>query len=201
MENINTQTKILNKDIILFKAIDGEQLNYDKLLEKNIIQKEYWNNIQKKGVYGCYMSNYKLIEKLKNDYDNNLLDSDYSIIFEDDFKINVTNLDEKINNIINNVKKLNIDFDIIYLGDSQGTHGELIIDNIYKFNNSHMYADCYLINNKKLNKIYNNLHIIDEAFDWKLRILIMNGRLNALMISPTLVDQYSHSTIKSEIDI
>jgi hypothetical protein len=64
-----------------------------------------------------------------------------------------------------------------------------------------MYTDCYLINNQKLDKIYNNLHLIDEAIDWKLRILIMNGHLNALMISPPLVEQLSKSTIKSEIDL
>jgi GR25 family glycosyltransferase involved in LPS biosynthesis len=152
-------------------------------------------------VYGCYLSHYKLIEKLKNEYDNNLLNSDYSVIFEDDFKIVVDDLDYEINNIITNINELNIDFDIIYLGDSQNTHGELIINNIYQFNNSHMYGDCYLINNKSLHKIYNNLHVIDEAIDWKLRILIMNGKLNALMINPTLVLQLNHDTLKSEIDV
>jgi GR25 family glycosyltransferase involved in LPS biosynthesis len=201
LENLDIQIKKLNKDIIYFPAIDGNTLDYNKLLEDNIIQKEYWNRIQKKGVYGCYLSHYKLIEKLKNEYDNNLLNSDYSVIFEDDFKIVVDDLDYEINNIIININELNIDFDIIYLGDSQNTHGGLIINNIYQFNNSHMYGDCYLINNKSLHKIYNNLHVIDEAIDWKLRILIMNGKLNALMINPTLVLQLSHDTLKSEIDV
>jgi len=56
-----------------------------------------------------------------------------------------------------------------------------------------------LINNKKLSKIYNNLHIIDEAIDWKFRYLINDKKLDALMIAPTLVSQlsHSHSTIKS----
>jgi len=201
LENIKIQSKKLNKDVIIFSAVDGEKVNYENLLEKNIIQKEYWDRIKKKGVYGCYLSHYNLIKKLKNDYDNNLLDSDYTIIFEDDFDINVDDLDDQINNITNNINKLNIDFDIIYLGDSQNTHGELIINNIYKFNNSHMYSDCYLINNKKLDNIYSNLHVIDEAIDWKFRILIMNGNLNALMISPKLVGQLSHSIFKSEIDL
>jgi len=202
LENIDIQSKKLNKDVIIFPAVDGEKINYDKLIEKNIIQKEYWDRIKKKGVYGCYLSHYNLIEKLKNDYDNKLLYSDYTIVFEDDFDINVEDLDDQINNIINNINKLNIDFDIIYLGDSQNTHGELIINNIYKFNNSHMYTDCYLINNKKLDKIYSNLHVIDEAIDWKFRILIMNGNLNALMISPKLVGQHSsNGIIKSEIGL
>ena len=59
------------------------------------------------------MSHYNIIKKLKNDYDKKLLDSDYTIIFEDDFNIYVENLDEEINNIIHNINKLNIDFDII----------------------------------------------------------------------------------------
>jgi hypothetical protein len=59
------------------------------------------------------LSHYNIIKKLKNDYDKKLLDSDYTIIFEDDFNIYVENLDEEINNIIHNINKLNIDFDII----------------------------------------------------------------------------------------
>jgi hypothetical protein len=106
-----------------------------------------------------------------------------------------------ISNILLNLNYLNIDFDLIYLGDTQNTHGELVIDNIYEFNNSHMYGDAYILNNKSLNKIYNNLILIDEAIDWKFRILIMAGKLNAFMISPTLVKSLSHSELKSEIDL
>jgi hypothetical protein len=48
LENLDIQIKKLNKDIIYFPAIDGNTLDYNKLLENNIIQKEYWNRIQKK---------------------------------------------------------------------------------------------------------------------------------------------------------
>lgn len=248
LDNLNMQIKKLKRKVDFFPAVDGNELDYEELLndesqnekkndrntnqnnknnkkkkkEIKILQK-YRNRVQRKGVYGCYMSHFKLIEKLRDEYNNNMfsnsniigINSDYSIIFEDDIEINTYNLDIEINRIIRNLNKLNIDFDIIYLGDTKDTQGDVIIDNIYQFDiikNSHMLGEAYVIKNESLDRIYNSLLVIDEAIDWKFRFLFMKKTLIGLMVSPgtfnficirsyLLLLHYSHFLLFSHLPI
>ena len=39
LENIDIQSKKLNKDVIIFSAVDGEKINYENLLEKKYYSK------------------------------------------------------------------------------------------------------------------------------------------------------------------
>jgi len=84
IQNIKDNENKLKRKINLFNGIDGKKIdinnleNYHPHLKNNYIT-EY------RGEIGCYLSHFHLI----NDLDEN---NDYTVIFEDDFFINKTNL-------------------------------------------------------------------------------------------------------------
>ena len=120
--NILNIEKQINQKINIFDAIVGKNVNLKNL---NIFDENIKFNFKYTfpGEVGCYLSHLLLIKKASLNTVN-----DYTVIFEDDFKINNDNLNEEINKIIN---KTNGDFDMIYLGNLNNNHKKQIIDNSY----------------------------------------------------------------------
>ena len=205
--NIMEQFKKINYPAHLFNATDGKDLDLQSLIKSGFIDQTYYNRIKNPSVYGCYMSHYKLIEMLLNKYQTHQLNTEYSIIFEDDFNIVSKNFTEDVNNIIKQLENKKYDFDIILLGSEGDHNGEEIIPNVFTYGPTG-HAFClhgYLVNNKNLNKIYNVISYVDEAIDWKVMLSAQKGLLNLLLVKPDLVKQYSYSndnkrTMKSTIN-
>jgi GR25 family glycosyltransferase involved in LPS biosynthesis len=125
------------------------------------------------------------------------INTGYTVIFEDDFKIIDNNLDLKINDILSSI---DIDFDILYLGNLNNNHSNLYKNNIYYINLQQPLwgTHAYLINNKNIKKIYNSLLNMDKAIDNKIKENFDNKILNGLVIYPNLVNQNEifNSTIR-----
>ena len=189
--NILNIEKQINQKINIFDAIIGKNVNLKNLniFDENI---KFNFNYTFPGEVGCYLSHLLLIKKASYDTNN-----DYTVIFEDDFKVNNNNLNEEINNIIN---KTNGDFDMIYLGNLNNNHKKQIIDNIYTVDSvSPLWGThALLINNKNANKILSNITNIDSAIDNKYKSIIDNNNIKAYVIYPTLVEQNTDD-FKSEI--
>lgn len=205
--NILEQSKKINYPVHLFNATNGKDLDLHALIKSGFIDQIYYNRIKNPSVYGCYMSHYKLIEMLLNKYQIHQLNTEYSIIFEDDFNIVSNNFTQEVDNIVKQLENKKYDFDIILLG-SEGYHnGKEIIPNVFTYGPTG-HAFClhgYLVNNKNLNKIYNVISYVDEAIDWKVMLSAQKGLLNLLLVKPDLVKQHSYSdnnntTMKSTIN-
>lgn len=177
--NINKQMKKLNKYIHIFDAIIGKNITnlgkYDKNIKLNY-------KFKTKAELGCYLSHLMLIKKAISS------DKKYTVVFEDDFKIVTKDLNTKILDI---TKKLDNNFDIIFLGNLYEIKSEKIIDNIYKKSNIIPLVGTHalLINNKNAEKIYKNLLNIDKPIDIALDSLTNENKLTSYVIYPSLVIQ------------
>jgi GR25 family glycosyltransferase involved in LPS biosynthesis len=189
--NILNIEKQINQKINIFDAIIGKNVNLKnlKIFDENI---KFNFNYSYIGEVGCYLSHLMLIKKASLDTIN-----DYTVIFEDDFKVKNNNLIDEINNIIN---KINGDFDMIYLGNLNNNYEKQIIDNIYTVDSySPLWGThALLINNKNANKILSNITNIDKAIDNKYKSIIDDKIIKAYVIYPTLVEQNTDD-FKSEI--
>jgi GR25 family glycosyltransferase involved in LPS biosynthesis len=191
LSNIDNITKILNKNITLFKGYYTKQnsilkediicflKNHDKNLEMKEIS--FW----KPGEIGCYLSHHIIIKNIMKTSSD-----DYTVIFEDDVVFKDT-LHEDIEKIINNLNGLCVEWDIIYLGNITNNHKEKIIDNIYTIDENNVCTGTHalLINNKNAEKIYKNNCNIVHAIDFQYKINIDNKHLNGFVIYPQLCFQ------------
>lgn len=178
-ENINNQMIKLGKKINIFDAVIGKNVKqldeYDKNLKLNY-------EFKSPGELGCYLSHFMIIKKAITS------NKKYTVIFEDDFKIIPKDLNKEILDI---TKKLNDNFDIVYLGNLYESKSEKIVDNIYKKSDiiQLLGSHAYLINNKNAQKIYNNLLNINNPIDNLFDDLINEKKLNYYVIYPSLVIQ------------
>ena len=137
-------------------------------------------NVQSKsGEIGCYLSHHMLIKHIMDKANKD----EYSVIFEDDITFK-TQICDDIDNIINNMKLKNIDWDIIFLGNITKNHGTQIIDNIYSIDETCVCVGTHalLINNKNVEKIYNINCTIAHAIDFQYKLNIDNKNLNGYVI-------------------
>lgn len=179
--NINLQQSKTNIEINIFDAVDGRNINVDDLLKSGLLCEKFSKSFPHKPVYGCYLSHLNLLNKIYND--NN---SDYTIIFEDDFNIDTDNFDEEINKIINNN-----DFDMVFLGNLNNNKGEHVKDNLYRYDQNRPLwgTHGYLVNNKKVKHIIDNLQLMNDAIDVKYMNLLKENKIDALICNPILVSQ------------
>lgn len=182
---------ILKQNINIFPAIYG----------KDIINLSYYNSeltctykTNSINEIGCYLSHFMLIDYLLNNSINEeIASNNYTVIFEDDFMIINQNLDNSIQEIIN----MMIDFDIIFLGTLNFNYTNEINTNIYIPTDKLWGTHAYLINNKSFDKIHKELINIDMAYDTKFENLYKTNKLKIYCIHPNLVDQ--NSEIESTI--
>ena len=189
LNNINNEENKINYPIEQFIGINGQYINQLDLYNKNILSKEFLDkdNIKRSKEIGCYLSHLNLLKKISNN-----ITSNYSIILEDDFIIIDNNVLNKINDIVNYLFYNNIDFDIIFLGNTFDNKGNKLNDNnfnIYEINTDVYTIGCfsYLINNKNIFKIINYLNYIDSPIDNKIDSLIKNKKIISYVIYPNLI--------------
>ena len=180
MENIKLlidQLKLDEKKIEIFEAVVGNQISnneiynilsitsLDTLLNKAINHKD----IRSKGAIGCYLSHYKIWEKVVNNNLNNVL------IFEDDiyYDADIKEFNEYINSIPN-------DYDIAMLSwfrlwfDPLNNHKKNIIINNYwnKYDSVNVFSGGgYLVSKKGAQKLIKNAFPICYQVDAYFNIL------------------------------
>lgn len=196
IKNIEEQQKRLNIKIKVFDAVVGDKLDINELIkQKLLIEPNSFNDnvTKKKRQLGCYLSHYRIYEKIKKDSKNG-----YTIVFEDDFQISKENLIETIEQTITELNKKQMDFDILYLGNLQNNHGINVLENLYEINSSEdlFGTHAYIIKNKHIDKIINATKSFDCPIDNRLQDLGKSKSLIIYVYYPTLVNQGgSESTI------
>jgi len=193
--NIIDMEKKINKKIKIFDAIMGTDLlmqysnNKNKINNINITKiMQYDNYINYNFNYktinevGCYLSHFVLIKSLLNTH------YQYTLIFEDDFYIVNDDFNEQLNNILD---KIEVDFDLLFLGTTTNNCGLKYKDEIhYVDKNTCLHGThAYVINNKNINKIYNYLLNFDSQIDVKYQELIKHDKLIGFIVYPHIVDQ------------
>lgn len=202
LNNINNLKKLLNKDIIIFDAIDGSDIIdiTDTVIFKNIsIEAPYSIDILSikdkfcNGDIGNYLSHLSLLYKIQQlNYNDG-----YTIIFEDDI-IFKSDLDNRIRGILGKIKD---DFDIIFLGDDiTNNFSEKYIDEIYYIDKTRPLwgTHGYIINNKNINKFYQHFNYFNTPTDTLIKNLINDNKINGFIINPSIVVQ-NHKSFPSEI--
>ena len=188
IKNIKGQEENINININIFEAIKGVLINQEELINNNILDPIFkYPTIKRSNEIGCYMSHLTLLKKIKN---NNINQSNYSVILEDDFEIINSDFQMIINDALLQIPD---NFDILFLGYP------VIIDestnlnystNLYEFNNkNNIYgAYAYLINNNNIDKIVENIEYIDMPIDIKYQELGYKSKLNIFFINPKIID-------------
>lgn len=198
MVNIkNQETKIKNK-INIFDGVNGLKLDINKLIKNDILDKnhELSKNINHaKREIGCYLSHYNIYKKIKKENKKG-----YTIIFEDDFIVKSSNFKDDIRKSIDKLNNKSIDFDFLYLGSNQINYGENIIDKLYYVNpKQNLYGThAYVINNKNIDKIIDNIKIIKNPIDVIIQDLSKNNIFNTVIMYPYIVIQ--NKSFKSTVD-
>ena len=87
-------------------------------------------------------------------------------------------------------KMKNIDFDIIFLGNTYSNNGTCYKGNIYNVdkNKETVGTFAYLINNKNIQKLLNCTKYIDEPIDLKFNSLIKTDNLKTFTIVPNIIN-------------
>jgi len=191
VSNIEKIQKTLNKNVVLFKGyytkqnsiLKEDMVSFLKIHDINLEMREpsFW----RPGEIGCYLSHHTIIKNIMN---SSLCG--YTVIFEDDVVFQET-LHNDIEKIIANLIDLQVEWDILFLGNITNNHKTHIIDNIYTVdaNNVCTGTHALLINNKNSEKIYKNNCNIVHAIDFQYKINIDNNNLNGLVIYPPLCFQ------------
>ena len=198
LENIKNQENKINNKIEIYNGVIGLNLDKNDLIKNNILSEN--NNLSKndnhsKREIGVYLSHQNIYKKIK---ENNK--KGYTVIFEDDFLINSDNLIDEIKKAIDKLNDKNIDFDFLFLGNTTNNYGVNIVDNLYNIdvNNNLWGLYGYLINNKNIDKIIDNLNKIVKPIDNSIQDLSYDSVFNTIVIYPNLVNQEGQlkSTIK-----
>tara|TARA_Y100000389_G_scaffold181444_1_gene197043 strand:- start:294 stop:1085 length:792 start_codon:yes stop_codon:yes gene_type:complete len=173
VEGSKLDTDIMKKDGIL--KMDNESFRYSKDGIKDTF----------KGSIGCSLSHINLWKKLKNENKNK--NDQYFIIFEDDSILN-SNSHIQIERCLNNIKQLDIDWDIIFLGGSR-VYGERVGEFIRaKYVNSWMNCGlfAYIINKNSIDKLISKALPINTYIDMQIN-KYYGTDINAFYTYPSII--------------
>lgn len=187
---------ILKKPINIFNGIYTKNIDINTINIQSYLQNFDYNlkikenfNFSLSGQIGCYLSHHILLKHILLS-NKDLNNHSYSVIFEDDviWNKNNINLHFEITKIINNFLKLNLDWDIVFLGNLNNNYGKLLKDNIYYLNSRiHCFGThALLLNNKNINKIYCFNCLIRNEIDSHYKFLIDNNKLKGFVIYPPI---------------
>ena len=198
IKNIKEQEGKINDRITRFKAVNGLKLDINELIKNDILDKNHKlseNINHSKREIGCYLSHHNIYKKIKKDNKRG-----YTIIFEDDFIVNSSNFKDDVKKAIDKLNNKSIDFDFLYLGSNQINYGENIIDYLYYVNpKQNLYGThAYVINNKNIDKIIDNIKIIKNPIDVIIQDLSKNHIFNTVIMYPYTVIQ--NKSFKSTVD-
>ena len=186
--NINNQQNKINHNIELFDAFNGDLLNEKIINDAPITIYKPVHELSKtqKREIGCYLSHFSIYKTI-------VPDNNYSIIFEDDFVILTDKLLHKCNIIIEKLKGLKLDFDIIFLGNHHynHNHGTLVHNDIYKLGNKEGLhgTQGYIVNNNNIHKIIEQIQNVTDPIDIKIQFLANDKKLNVFSIFPYYVGE------------
>lgn len=197
INDVKTKVELHHVEFNMFNGIDTRNWSLDKFEQLRLL-KSYDQNLSfyntdtfvfyKPGQIGCYLGHHLIIKSIME----NVIPEGYSIIFEDDSKIN-TNFISEIKNIISYFEENNLNemFDIIYLGHLNNNKGKKLDKNIYKINKENWIFGAHgmIINNKSISKIYNLNCVIRHEIDNHYKLLNDLNMINAYYIDPPLVNQ------------
>lgn len=177
--NIKNMEKKIFKEINIFFGINGTLVNPKSLIiyDTDIkIEKQF----QYPGQLGCYLSHYLLIKSLINS------EYDYTVIFEDDFNVEICDLDNKINTLLDTI---DIDFDFLFLGTQTNCYGDKYKDDLYFINKTKKIVGFhgYIINNNKIKKILSLLKNINQEIDIQVFNHIKKNNLIGLFVNPKYI--------------
>lgn len=181
-QQIETQLKTQNiTNYEFIKAINGKELNVDDLQKQNIISK----SDLKKGVYGCYLSHYNVLQKIVNDPN-----VQYGIIFEDDIILS-DNFIEKFNRIVTTIQNTQASWDILYLDincfNDKCKKGNYISPTIYYSEEMIWGAQAYLVNKDVAKKLLNILMPIKTPYDVELMEQCHGNSLKCLVLNEKII--------------
>jgi len=173
-------------------AVVGKDLDLEALIaEGRLFDGIYANPDQRfnekmsnrKNEVGCYMSHYKVYETIREKGDRD----GYSVIFEDDFVLDPRFL-EILDETMAKLQRTGVDFDMLFLG-ILGDVGEPIIDNVYRTTGISWCAHAYLVNNRHIDKILEQMWFIHNILDVQIFKKGNKGELQVLRLYPTIADQ------------
>ncbi len=185
-------------NIQIFPAVNGKELDFKELKKNEGENDNDWlvPLVKRRGEVGCYLSHRNIMDKIRKVKDS----SKYSIIFEDDFKVNTNDLYSSVYKIINTLNQEKKDFDMIYLGNLNHNHAEKIKDNIYELNKKQDLwgTHGYLIKNESADKIYTLIKKIVKPIDNIYQDLLYQDKLKGYVIFPTIINQEGESIINGK---
>ncbi len=199
-KNIEEQKKKMSGpfDIQIFPAVNGKELNFNEFKKNEGENDNDWlvPLVKRRGEVGCYLSHRNIIDKIRKEKDS----SKYSIIFEDDFKVNTNDLYSSVHKIIDSLNQEKRDFDMIYLGNLNHNHAEKIKDDIYELNKKQDLwgTHGYLIKNESSDKIYYLIQKIIKPIDNIYQDLLYQDKLKGYVIFPTIINQEGESIINGK---
>ena len=178
-----------------FSAVDGKLLDLEDPKYQRALQKiKWWFLIENKknvGHFGCYLSHMSIYEKFLQ------TNKQYCFILEDDAEFITSNLKE---GIMKNMKNLPSDWDILLLGyevnggpngynevreGNKDTKLKNGLINLKYFTGTH----AYILTRKCVEKLIENLQMMDWIIDWNIAYLAQRGILNIYGAYPPLVCQ------------
>jgi GR25 family glycosyltransferase involved in LPS biosynthesis len=127
------------------------------------------------GEFGCYKSHKTLLESVRHE-------PGYTIVLEDDVMFS-DDFHSKVLKIID----MNLEFDILYLGNLDGNRGKRVIENVFQMDPGRLLTGthAYLVNNKNAMNVVEQLQY-NSAIDLELGELIKSGKINGLVLSPSI---------------
>lgn len=186
-DKIKKQSKMFKLNRI--SAVDGKKINIDDLKKDGTIKMNNESFIFSKdgdrdvlnGSIGCSLSHINLWKKMKKSRDNEI------IIFEDD-SIITNNTHNEIDRCLENIKQIDKDWDIIFLGGSR-IYGERM-GNFIKAKYVGSWMNCglfaYIINKKSIDKLLKTVLPINTYIDMQMNRYYGNG-INAYYTNPSAV--------------
>ena len=193
--NIETQQTQLGHPIAVFEAVNGRALKGDDdLLQFDPRLKTGNRKTSNQRVVGaelgCYLSHFMLLKQIAANPGN----SQYSVILEDDFKLEGNTVARDIQRIVDTLVDDGREADIIFLGTCSDNTGEPYKDNIREIQDLSpsvvvMCTHGYIVKNSSAEHIYSKLFEIDDPIDYKFNDMIKRGDIKAYVIIPPVVEQ------------
>jgi GR25 family glycosyltransferase involved in LPS biosynthesis len=184
LTNIENQNKKLNANINIIDAVNGLDIDQNKLLKDATLSLFFSDigNLKRNKEIGCFMSHEKIYKNIKENTNR----KKYSLILEDDFNVIPEDISQSLNRLLQTIGT--VDFDILFLGNTFDNVGLQIKDNVYSIDkNKYTIGNfAYLVNNSNIDKLITLIKPIDSPIDNKIDTLIKKDKLNCMVVYPNL---------------
>ena len=185
LKNIKNQQAKIKAKIHLFEGVDGRKLDISSVKDPEIAPSFIKEDKIRKNEIGCYMSHYRLYQKIASSGNP----KGYTVILEDDFVLD----DDFENKLTKGLEQfVEKDFDILFL--------ENVAQNIGKKTETQQICEIdkkkdlygllgYLVKNANIQKVIQNTNHMTTAIDHQLENAIFQNELVAYTFCPFIVKQ------------